>query len=414
MRILAFAYGCEPNQGSEPGAGWAWARMLSGVGETWVLTRANNRGALDPALDRIPEGDRIHFVYVDLPGWARFWKRGPRGARLYYLMWQVAALRKARLLEQEVGFDLIWHLTMSTAWLGSLAPLVGRPFAWGPIGGGVATAWSLVPALGVAGAVAEVARALAQAGGRYLNPLARLAWRRAEVILVQNPETRAWLPRRHREKAHVFHHVALEDPPAPARRDVPGGTCTALFVGRLLPWKGAALAIRALSQQPDWSLLVCGKGPDEARLRRLARRHHVSGRVEFLGRVPRDEVARLMREDATAFIFPSLHDEAGWVIAEALAAGLPVICLRRGGPPLLAGPRANAVSPFGGSRAVVARLAAALEQVSVSPSGDGEAGHLMLEHRSRDLSALLQPYLARLDPAPAATAGRAVDRAEGG
>ena len=38
MRILAFAYACEPAQGSEPGAGWAWARMLAHQGETWVIT----------------------------------------------------------------------------------------------------------------------------------------------------------------------------------------------------------------------------------------------------------------------------------------------------------------------------------------------------------------------------------------
>jgi hypothetical protein len=46
MRILAFAYACEPGRGSEPGAGWSWARMLAGIGETWVVTRANNRPAV--------------------------------------------------------------------------------------------------------------------------------------------------------------------------------------------------------------------------------------------------------------------------------------------------------------------------------------------------------------------------------
>ena len=47
MRILAFAYACEPGRGSEPGAGWSWARMLAGLGETWVVTRANNREAIE-------------------------------------------------------------------------------------------------------------------------------------------------------------------------------------------------------------------------------------------------------------------------------------------------------------------------------------------------------------------------------
>ena len=67
MRILAFAYACEPGRGSEPGAGWSWARMLAGLGETWVVTRANNREAIEAGLDGLPEADRLHFVYVDLP-----------------------------------------------------------------------------------------------------------------------------------------------------------------------------------------------------------------------------------------------------------------------------------------------------------------------------------------------------------
>ena len=42
--ILAFAYACEPGKGSEPGAGWAMARVAARIGPTWVITRANNRG----------------------------------------------------------------------------------------------------------------------------------------------------------------------------------------------------------------------------------------------------------------------------------------------------------------------------------------------------------------------------------
>ena len=47
IRILAFAYACEPARGSEPGAGWAWARMLARLGETWVITRRDYQDAID-------------------------------------------------------------------------------------------------------------------------------------------------------------------------------------------------------------------------------------------------------------------------------------------------------------------------------------------------------------------------------
>ena len=357
VRIVALAYACEPGRGSEPGAGWAWARMLAGLGETWVITRANNRPAIEARLEGAPERERLHFVYVDLPPWARSWKRGLRGVRLYYLLWQAAAVRRARRLDRELRFDLAWHLTMANAWLGSLGPLIGPPFVYGPVGGGTRAPRALLPALGVRGIGYEALRDMARAAGRYLNPVARMAWSRATLILAQNPETRRWLPSRHRAKTEVFPNVVLEDVPASPGQRREGPERNALFAGRLLAWKGAALAIRAIALLPEWRLTIIGEGPDERRLRRLTSAMGLTERVEFVPPVPRQELLRRMREDADVFLFPSLHDEAGWVVAESVSSGLPVVCLDVGGPPLLGG---TAVHPPTAERTVSLLAAATL------------------------------------------------------
>jgi hypothetical protein len=62
LRILAFAYACEPGQGCEPGAGWAWSRMLARLGETWVITRRDYQAAIEllaEALPRPPDAARV-------------------------------------------------------------------------------------------------------------------------------------------------------------------------------------------------------------------------------------------------------------------------------------------------------------------------------------------------------------------
>ena len=321
--------------------------MLGDLGEAWVITRANNRPAIERSLvtDPLPN---VNFIYVDLPPWARRWKRGQRGVRLYYVLWQGAALREARRLSKEKVFDLAWHLTLANAWIGSVAGIIGVPFIYGPVGAGVGTPWRLAAGLGGRGILYEATRAAARVAGRYLNPLARLSWRRAELILAQNEETKHWFPRRHRAKCQVFPHIVLSDLPEPPRERAQH---VMLFVGRLLPWKGAFLAIRALEALPEWRLIVCGDGPDAMRLLRLATRLGLMDRVEFRGWVEHGEVLRTMREDASVFVFPSLHDEAGWVVVEAMAAGLPVVCLDAGGPPSLAGD-GLAVTPSGTSKTV--------------------------------------------------------------
>lgn len=391
MRILAFAYACEPTKGSEPLAGWVWARMLARQGETWVITRANNQGNIEEELSSLPERENLHFVFVDLPPWSRFWKRGQRGIRLYYLLWQLAALREARRLHAKIRFDLVWHLTLANAWLGSVGGLVGPTFVYGPVGGGVTCPRRLLLTLGARGLLYEAARSFARVIGRFTNPLARSAWRRARLILVQNSETADWFPARYGGKATVFPNVTLSDPPKGSERESKPGN-VALFAGRLLAWKGASLAIRACAALPEWTLLICGAGPDAKRLKRIAEGLGVGDRVEFLGWRTREEVLRRMTEDADVFLFPSLHDEAGWVVAEALSAGVPIVCLDRGGPPLLAARAGNAI-PIGGSiEATAARLADGVRWTkgrSNSEHAQQRARELHIDNRAEQLRALL-------------------------
>ena len=149
--------------------------------------------------------------------------------------------------------------------------------------------------------VYEIARAAASSAGRYLNPLARIAWRRAALILAQNEDTVRSLPARYRGKVRVFPNVAVDIIP---ERRVLTGRRVALFAGRLLHWKGGSLAIRAIKELPYRSLVICGTGPDEYRLRRLARKFGVQDRVTFQGWIPRNELLDLDAERSERAIAP--------------------------------------------------------------------------------------------------------------
>ncbi len=365
-RILAFAYSIRPGAGSESGSGWVWSRMLTGIGDTWVITRPfpDRREIHAAGLARLPEHERPNMVYVDIPAWAQELGRrnSPLFNRIEYVLWQVAAFMAARKLHAATPFDIVWHLVYANAWMGSLAALVGPAFVYGPVGGGVHPPWRLLATLGPWGITYELMRAVARWAGRNLNPVAAVSWRRARLILVQNRETREWLPEAMRHKAHVFPNAVLDENVGHVSAKRNGRSRTALYAGRLLPLKGVSLAIDTLAMLPDWQLLICGEGPDERRLRERAERR-APGRVSFLGLRPRGELLRLMRDDAGVFLFPSLHDEGCWTAAEAGALGLPVVCLDVGGPRLLA---SVAVAPGTPGR-TVQRLAAAVLAATAPP-----------------------------------------------
>jgi hypothetical protein len=108
----------------------------------------------------------------------------------------LAALRRAKAVHETVRFDLVHHLTFANVTTGALMSLLPIPFVWGPVGGGVRVPWRLARVGGARGLAYEALRAWRRAVARYLDPLVRLTWRRAELILVQNLDTLRWLPSR--------------------------------------------------------------------------------------------------------------------------------------------------------------------------------------------------------------------------
>lgn len=394
MRVLISAYACEPGRGSEPAVGWAWARAAARDHEVWVLTRSNNRGPIEAALATRPEPN-LHVVYVDLPPWARRWKRGRRGVRPYYLLWQIAAARVARRLHGAHEFDVIHHLTFANLWLPALVCVVPVPFVLGPVAGGQRVPAPLLRQLGAVGAATELLLRVARELSR-LNPLVRLTWARAGAILVNNDETLAALPRRHRAKAHVRPNAVALD--LRRRAHAPAGPPVAVVAGRLNRFKGVGLALQALALAPEWRLTIAGDGPDRARLQRLARELGVADRVELTGKLTQEELWDRTRA-AHAVVLPSLKEGASLVCAETLALGIPVVAFDAGGPRALArlvGGGVRLVRPADGAAGIAAALGELDDDVPATALGPDTV--------ARDLAAVYA-QLARRPPARAVAAG---------
>ena len=101
--------------------------------------------------------------------------------------------------------------------------------------------------------------------------------------------------------------------------------------GALLPIKGQALAIRALTSLPsDIQLALAGTGPDEAALRALAASLGIASRVHFLGSVSHEALPILLSA-ADVMVLPSEREGLANAWIEALACGTPLIVPDIGG-----------------------------------------------------------------------------------
>ena len=99
----------------------------------------------------------------------------------------------------------------------------------------------------------------------------------------------------------------------------------ALFVGRHRHYKGMPDLLRAMAHLPHRLVLV-GDGPLRPSMEVLAAELGLGERARFIGSVDEDELRRLYRR-AGVLVLPSTNrsEAFGLVLAEAMAAGTPVI-----------------------------------------------------------------------------------------
>jgi glycosyltransferase involved in cell wall biosynthesis len=371
MKILLSAYSCEPDHGSEPGAGFSLLQAASSLGEVWVLTRGNNVDSIEEALQRDGSAHPVHVIGVDGPAWTLTVKRRLKAVRPYYFVWQRAASRRAQELDRMVGgFDVVHHATMSAYWLPVGVVALARPLVIGPVSGGEFTPRPMWRYLGVRGLLHDVVR---YASAMAMAVPTRSRWRSADVVIAQNRETLGLVERRLiGRNAPVRCQSHGVSPTVDAVPVVTGRRREVLFVGRLMTWKGILLALEAFAHADlrGVRFVVIGDGPDRGLIERHVARLGLTERVEIAGSMERADVLDRMRH-ASCLLFPSFHDSAGFVVSEALSLGLPVVCLDHGGPGELvrSWPDVPAVAvPTGRPAETVARLARAIERFVDEPA----------------------------------------------
>ncbi len=334
LKVLISAYACEPGKGSEPGVGWNVVREMARHHDVCVLTRENNRSAIEDELaGTLVPG--LRFAYYDLPRWARWWKKGGRGVQLYYYLWQLGAYIVARRLHQEIGFNLVHHVTFVKYWAPSFVSLLPVPFVWGPVGGGESAPKAFCQDFSAQGKQYERLRDWARWLGEH-DPVVRLTARRSRVALATTEDTAERLRVMGVREVHTLSQVGFrrQELTGMDRLSASGGPIARFVsVGNLLHWKGFHLGLRAFAEAglQDAEYWVIGDGPERLSLESLARSLGIADCITFWGQLSRQDALRKLVK-CSALVHPSLHDSGGFVCLEAMAAGKPVICLDLGGP----------------------------------------------------------------------------------
>ena len=327
LKVLISAYACEPSKGSEPGTGWNIVISLSRLHNVTVLTRTNNRAKIE-AAQNIGQGRKTQFIYYDLPGWAtRMKKLLLLPVPLYYALWQAGAYLSHKKQIAESGFDIVHHLTFNAFEAPGFFWLLPNHFILGPIGGGQTVSTKLLAEFGP-GAYAEFLRNV-RVGLSLRNPLVCSALRKAAFVLFANHDTQRLLGAGCADKSRIMVDVGVDASAFAPRARTNGEAFMVLYVGRLERRKGITLLWRALRQickDEGMHCRIVGDGPMRGWLEKHLVADNLSRSVELINFCAHGELKAIF-QTADVFVFPSLRDTTGSVVLEAMASGLPVVCL---------------------------------------------------------------------------------------
>jgi len=383
IRALLIAESCNPEWESIPLVGWSHANALRSLADCHIVTRSWNAEAfvraglvegrdftaIDTEALFNPMERLVRRISGPNKGWAMLTALSiPSYLWLEHLLWRRlgADIRAGR-------FDVVHRITPLSPAVPS--PVAGHcrragvPFVLGPLNGGLPWPPSFP------GLRRQEGEWLSHLREAYrLLPGYRATRRRSGAIMIGGASALADLPKRWHDKSVYVpeNGIELSRFPLPASRSPESyrnRPLRAVFLARLVPYKGADMLIEAAAPflaDGRLTLDLLGFGPEREPLERLVDKLGLIGRVVFGGKISHHDVAGWFSR-ADILTFPSVHEFGGAVVLEAMAMGVVPVVVDYGGPAELVTPTSGFAIPMGTRPQIVAALGQILQRIVQSP-----------------------------------------------
>lgn len=334
MRVCYVAYSCSPYGGSEEAIGWNLSMAMASYADVTVITKEEQRAAIEDYIERFELPGNISFVFCDIPTFfKRVFKGGLYSGRLN--LWLEAAAAKAREMHSESPFDVLHQITpVEFRALGDY-DLPGCKLVAGPLGGGEYAPSQLERYLDCEKRLERIRRLVNEATLR--SPSWHRRFRAYDSVLFANEETMAYLNGHGviASGGEVRTEIGVSRNAYEAARSFGGhgergvhSPLRLLFMGRLVPRKGVELLLdvccKLKQEEVSFELRVCGEGRQDSYLQSVCGERNLASDVEFLGGIPHESIGEEY-EWCDIVVMPSLRETGGTIIAEALSRLKPVV-----------------------------------------------------------------------------------------
>lgn len=386
MRALLIAEAANPEWTSVPLVGYNIARAIAKKTDALLVTQVRNRAALlrsgliegkeFVAIDNEAVAARLHRLSAALQGDpGKAWTISTAFSTLAYYSFEREVWRQfgRRIADKE--FDVVHRITplspTSPSLMANRLAQVGVHFVVGPLNGGIP--WP--KGFGDRRIAEREWLSYVRAGFKLL-PGYRSTRRYASAILVGSQHTYDEMPRSARGKCFVVPENGYDPAYFGGARREPVLPLRAAFVGRLVPYKGADILLRAAAgflKSGSLTIDIIGDGPQRAELGTLIAELGVENFVKFHGIVPNKQVAKVLGK-CDFLAFPSIREFGGGVVVEAMALGMPAMVANYGGPAELVDERTGIRVPFTDQASLIEGFKRSIAAVIQTPAILGKLG----------------------------------------
>ena len=376
IRVLLSCYQCGLGMGSVSQIGWEWYQRLSKQCQVTLITHVRNRVTL--AASGVPINDS-NVIFIDTEWFAAplyrlaswLFRRSEHPlfliASLDFFVYDWVATRKCRqLLKQGETWDIVHAVTPVSPMAATRLTKLGIPNILGPWNGALASPKTFPEIM--------------QAESKWLYPIRNFgrvidffvgSTHSASMILSATRSTVFGISKRYHSKCRnlLENGVDLELFQTAPYPDAPSdiNPLHIVFVGRLLPFKGVAMLLEAVSAlRFPFKLTIVGEGSERQPLEAKTTALGLTEQVEFTGNLPLNQVSNRVKK-AHVFCLPSVRESGGAVLLEAMAVARPVIAVDFGGPAEIVDDGVGVKLPATGKADVVQGLIKAFEDLRLQP-----------------------------------------------
>jgi glycosyltransferase involved in cell wall biosynthesis len=380
LRVLLIAEACNPEWVSVPLEGWSHTAAIRRRVEGHLVTQVRNREAIERA--GLVEGR--DFTAINSEAVAKpFYKlatllRGGEGkgwttlaaiSSLTYPYFERLVWKKFSKAILNHEYDLVHRITPLTPTASSLlakrCAKAGVPFVLGPLNGGVPWPREF-----------DAARRQEKEWLSYIRGLYKLlpgsgdTRKYAAAVIAGSKATLEQEPPRYRDKCVYIPENAIDPARFTLRRSRQAGLpIRVVFVGRLVPYKGADILLEAAAEfvrAGSMTVTIIGDGPQMPLLREIVARENLAAGVDLAGWVEHSQLQKKLI-DMDLFAFPSIREFGGAVALEAMAVGLVPAVVNYGGPGELVTPETGFLIPLGTRPAIIKSFHAVFQRIVENP-----------------------------------------------